>query len=174
MSRATIAAAVVSTLTAAGVASGRVTRARTTEMPSGTTLPAVVVYCLDGSAESRSQTRARYRETWTVKLECWADGATDVALDDTLDAVRASCLAALFQDGDFAATYRMPGPVRTAVAYDVDANGRRGVASVEIPIEVEETYITTAQADGPPLTSVVATAEPTATATADGIGDFDE
>lgn len=175
MSRAAIAADVAARLLAAGVADGRVSRARVTDLPADAVLPAVIVYCLDGDAEPRAVNRPKFRETWNVKIECWCGASADEDLDDNLDTVRAACLAALYEDEDFFALYRIRSNVKTSTAYAVSGSGRRGIQTIDLPLQVEAIYTTTAQSEGPYLQTVAATTEgPVATGTVTGLGVEDD
>ena len=171
MSRAGLATAVTARLVAAGVASGRVERARTTPHGNGAVYPRVDVYAGGGRSTSRAVNRAVYTTTWDLSVYCWAEAANDAALDDALDALRASVMAALSSDTTLRTSYRWPGEVRVTVEYDTAANTRRGRLEIACTAVEDESFQIAAVTDGDDLTTIYTTAATGATGIAD---DLDE
>lgn len=158
MSRSALGAALKARLIASGVAGGRVSLARTIPHQSGGTFPRVDVYVGGGVGETRAANIARFREVWDVAIYCWAQGASDDALDAAIDAVTADVKASIFTSAALRTAYQITGQTRTAVSYDAETDGRVARSEFAFQAAEEVVYTIDAQADGPPLETVAITA----------------
>lgn len=103
-------------------------------------LPALLVYCADGTGRSTSIGSPVLRWELEVVVECVGKGGTDDDLGDSLDALAESVEAGLLGDPEWIAQFERVPTCSRAVAAAIDGNRRMAVVKLTFAVQFAREY----------------------------------
>jgi hypothetical protein len=121
---------IVARLVAKGVSEGRINESKVIPHDEDD-LPAVNVYTLSGSGESKAGNANHFDAELTVSIDAFDRADTDAALADHLTALIAACLDAVMTDHQLASRFKI---TRYTFDTDLSIEGRERMAGAQIKL----------------------------------------